>query len=325
LSSTFFSLTDIFVALFKNAPIKTLVRTNLLRIFQMRAFFLIIFLQWLPMAAAAQTPSKQAQKVFPYAYTIDDLSNGLRLVTAPTDYPNLVALYIVVRAGSRNETDPGKSGYAHLFEHMMFRGSQNYTPHERDTILKRAGASSTAYTTDDRTVYHEVFAKGDLDEIIKMESDRFLRLKYSPDVYRTETQAVLGEYNKNSADPFSALYEKLRETAFDKHPYKHTTKGFLKDIKDMPNQYDYSLEFYRRYYRPDYTTIVLVGDVTRERAIKLVKQYFGDWQRGNYSPKIPAEPEQKAPRTAHVAWPSPTLPRLAIAFRGPAYSDKEKD
>jgi zinc protease len=290
----------------------------------MKALFLITLLLWLPAVAAAQPP-KQEQKMFPYAYTIDDLPNGLRLITVPTDDPNLVALYIVVNTGSRNEVEAGKSGYAHLFEHMMFRGSQNYTPDERDAILKRAGASSNAYTSDDRTVYHEVFAKEDLDEILKMEADRFMRLKYSPDVYRTETQAVLGEYNKNSANPFSRLYEKLRETAFDEHTYKHTTMGFLKDIEDMPNQYDYSLEFYSRYYRPENTTIVLVGDVKREQALDQVKRYFGGWQRGNYSPKIPGEPQQKAPRTAHVEWPSPTLPHLAIAFRGPAYSDEKKD
>ena len=264
-------------------------------------------------------------KVFPYAYTIDDLPNGLRLVTVPTDYPNLVALYIVVNTGSRNEVEAGKSGYAHLFEHLMFRGSENYTPEQRDAILKRAGASSNAYTSDDRTVYHEVFAKEDLNEILKMEADRFLRLKYGADVYRTETQAVLGEYNKNSADPFSKLYEKLRETAFDKHTYKHTTMGFIKDIQDMPNQYNYSLDFYRRYYRPENTTVVLSGDVTQEQALKLIKQYFGDWQRGNYSPQIPVEPELKGPRTGRVEWPSETLPHMAIAFRGPAFSDQKKD
>jgi zinc protease len=291
----------------------------------MRFLLLFLLLLWLPIAATAQVPEGRVPKVFPYAYTIDDLPNGLRLVTVPTDYPNLVALYIVVNTGSRNEVEAGKSGYAHLFEHLMFRGSENYTPDQRDAILKRAGASSNAYTSDDRTVYHEVFAKEDLNEILKMEADRFLRLKYGPDVYRTETQAVLGEYNKNSADPFSKLYEKLRETAFDKHTYKHTTMGFIKDIQDMPNQYDYSLEFYRRYYRPENTTIVLSGDVTQEQALKLIKQYFGDWQRGNYAPKIPVEPDPKGPRTGRVEWPSETLPHLAIAFRGPAFSDEKKD
>ncbi len=107
----------------------------------MRTLFLIIFLLWLSMAAAAQPPKKQEQKMFPYPYTIDDLPNGLRLVTVPTDYPNLVALYIVVQTGSRNEIEPGKSGYAHFFEHMMFRGSENYTADQREAIFKRAGAA----------------------------------------------------------------------------------------------------------------------------------------------------------------------------------------
>ncbi len=79
----------------------------------------------------------QARPVFPYNYTIDDLPNGLRLVTVPTDYPNLVALYTVVGTGSRNEVEPGRSGFAHFFEHVMFRGSENYTPEQRYAILRR--------------------------------------------------------------------------------------------------------------------------------------------------------------------------------------------
>ncbi|HYY56548.1 MAG TPA: pitrilysin family protein [Pyrinomonadaceae bacterium] len=273
------------------------------------------------------TPQKKEaqRKLFPYAYTIDDLPNGLRLVTIPTDYPNLVALYIVVSTGSRNEVEPGKSGYAHLFEHLMFRGSENYTPEQRDEILKRAGASSNAYTTDDRTVYHEVFSKEDLDQVMKLEGDRFQHLKYEEAAYKTETRAVLGEYNKNSANPGSKLYEKLRETAFGTHTYSHTTMGFIKDIEDMPNQYNYSMEFYKRYYRPEYTTIIIAGDVTHQQALDLTKKYFGAWQRGNYVPQIPKEPEQTAPRTAHVDWTSPTLPYLVVGFRGPAFSDTQKD
>jgi zinc protease len=93
----------------------------------------------------------------------------------------------------------------------------------------------------------------------------------------------------------------------------------------MPNQYAYSLEFYNRFYRPEYTTVLLVGDVTRDRALELTKQYFGAWAHGSYAPSIPAEPPQTGSRTAHVDWPSPTLPWLAIAFKGPAYSDESKD
>jgi zinc protease len=264
-------------------------------------------------------------KLFPYAYSIDDLSNGLRLVTVPTDYPNMVALYIVVRAGSRDEVEPGKSGYAHLFEHLMFRGSQNYTPDQRDAIMKRAGADTNASTNQDRTTYYVVFSKEDLDEVFKVEADRFQRLKYSEPAYKTESLAVLGEYNKNSAAPTQKLDEVLYETAFRQHTYAHTTMGYLKDIQDMPNQYAYSQEFYTRFYRPEYTTVLLVGDVTRARALELTTKYFGAWAHGSYEPKIAAEPPQTESRTAHVDWPSPTLPWLAVAFKGPAYSDETRD
>jgi zinc protease len=288
----------------------------------MKPLIALSLLICVPVVALAQQKSR---KLFPYNYTIDDLPNGLRLITVPTDYPNLVALYLVVQAGSRNEIESGKSGFAHFFEHMMFRGSENYTPDQREAIFKRAGAETNAYTSDDRTVYHATFSKDDLDEIMKMEADRFVRLKYALPEFQTEALAVKGEYDKNSANPFSKLYEVMRETAFKTHTYSHTTMGYLKDIQDMPNQYEYSQEFFKRFYRPEYTTVVLVGDVTPQRALDLTKKYFGEWQRGNYTAKIPAEPKQTEPRSSHIDWPSPTLPIVAVAFRGPAYSEVEKD
>jgi zinc protease len=302
---------------------------------EMKVLILVSLLLCLPAAAVAQSRARgarkkpgaatQQRKIFPYQYHIDDLPNGLRLVTVPTDFPNLVALYIVVQTGSRNEVEPGKTGYAHFFEHLMFRGSKNFTAEQRDEILKRAGASSNAYTTDDRTVYHEVFDKADLDRVMEMEGDRFQNLQYTVEQYKTEAGAVRGEYDKNSASPGSKLFEKLRETAFRTHTYSHTTMGYIQDIQDFPNQYDYSIQFYKRYYRPEYTTILVVGDVTRQRALSLVNKNFGNWERGNYKPDIPREPEQTEPREAHIDWPNPTLPYMIVAYRGPAYSDVEKD
>src|SRR5580765_3270758 len=291
---------------------------------------LLILAGILVLAHAAWNWSQAAEeasggKLFPYAYAVDDLPNGIRLVTVPTDFPNMVALYVVVRAGSRDEVEPGKSGYAHLFEHLMFRGSENYTAEQRDALMKRAGADTNASTNQDRTTYYAVFSKEDLDEVMKVEADRFQRLKYTEPAYKTESLAVLGEYNKNSSEPTQKLDEVLYETAFKTHTYAHTTMGYLKDVQDMPNQYAYSLEFYTRFYRPEYTTILLVGDVTRERALELTKKYFGGWAHGSYAPSIPAEPAQTASRTAHVDWPSPTLPWLAVAFKGSAYSDETKD
>src|SRR6266704_3207207 len=262
----------------------------------MKFLIIVTLILCVPLLALAQ----KSRKAFAYDYNIDDLPNGLRVITIPTDYPNLVALYIVVQTGSRNEPEKGKSGYAHLFEHLMFRGSEHYSGQERDAILKKAGADTNAYTSDDRTVYHEVFSKDDLGKILELEADRFQRLKYSADAYKTETRAVLGEFNKNSANPTEKLFEVLRASAYRRHTYTHTTMGFIEDIEDMPNQFDYSWEFYKRYYRPEYTTIVVAGDAQHEHVLEMVKKYFGDWKRGDYVPQIPLEPQQTEPREAHV-------------------------
>ena len=273
------------------------------------------------LGCAALACGAQPRKVFPYDYSQEDLPNGLRLITVPTDYANIVATYIVVQTGSRNEVEPGLTGFAHLFEHLMFRGTEKYPPQKYNQTLNRFGAASNASTDDDLTVYHTTFSKEDLDTVLAMEADRFQHLKYAEPEFKTESLAVLGEYNKNSASPFSKLNEVLHDTAFDKHTYKHTTMGFLKDIQDMPNQYEYSLKFFDRYYRPEYTTIIVVGDVKAKAVRAMVDKYWGEWKRGSYKPAIPVEPEQNGPRTGRVDWPSPTLPIIAVAFKAPAYND----
>jgi zinc protease len=266
-----------------------------------------------------------AARIFPYPYVQEDLPNGLRLITVPTDYPNIVALFIVVSAGSRNEVEPGKSGFAHLFEHLMFRGTAEFPPDKYQDELRSAGAASNAFTTDDFTAFHTTFSKEDLPRILSMEADRFQHLDYTPAAFKTETLAVLGEYNKNSASPTSKLFETLRATAFQTHTYRHTTMGFLADIQAFPGEYDYSRQFFSRYYRPEYTTIIVAGDVDPKQVRSLVDERWGAWRRGSYRPEIPAEPAQTAPRTAHVDWPSPTLPWVAVAYRGPAFSDTTED
>src|SRR5437899_4558722 len=133
------------------------------------------------------------EKVFSFPYTQEDLPNGLRLVTIATGFPNIVSIYIVVRTGSRNEVEPGKTGFAHLFEHLMFRGTPRYPSEKYTSTLKAAGANFNASTNTDSTVYHVTFSKEDLDTILMLEADRFQNLKYSPEAFKTETLAVLGE------------------------------------------------------------------------------------------------------------------------------------
>lgn len=266
-----------------------------------------------------------ADKIFPYAYEQSDLPNGLRLITIPTGFPNLVSLYIVVGAGSRNEVEPGKTGYAHLFEHLMFRGTAEYPPAKYNETLKNAGAASNAFTTSDFTAYHTTFSKEDLPLLLSMEADRFQHLDYTEAAFRTETLAVLGEYNKNSANPGQKVYETLRATGFHSHTYGHTTMGFLDDVRAMPEAYQYGKDFFARYYRPEYTTIIVAGDIDPKRVKSLVEERWGAWKRGNYQAQIPVEAPQDAPRRAHVDWPSDTLPLLTVAWRGPAYSDTTMD
>ena len=284
------------------------------------------YLPWaLLWAAAAASGAQPTQKIVPYPTVQQDLPNGLRVVTVQTDLPNIVAVYIVVQAGSRNEVETGHTGFAHLFEHLMFRGTEKFPAARYNDTLQRIGAASNAFTTDDYTCYYTVFSKEDLPAVLEMEADRFQNLKYSEPEFKTEALAVLGEYNKNASSPFSKLEEVLHDTAFTSSTYKHTTMGFLNDIRDMPNQYEYSLKFFDRYYRPEYTTLLIVGDVRAKAVRPLVDKLWGPWKAGNFKPEIPTEPPQDGARTGHIDWAGPTLPILDIAFKSPAFNDETED
>jgi zinc protease len=267
----------------------------------------------------------EPRKIFDYPYQQHDFPNGLRLFTVPTDYPNIVALYVVVNVGSRNEVEAGKSGFAHFFEHVMFRGTKKNPPQKWEATMKAAGAATNAFTSDDLTAYHATFSKQGLASILELEADRFQNLDYSEALFRTEALAVNGEYNKNSTAPTSKLREKLRETAFDAHTYRHTTMGFLADIKAMPDQYAYSRQFFDRFYRPEYTTILVVGDIKPDEVKALVEKHWGGWQRGNYVAAIPTEPAQQGERKANVDWPVSTLPWLTVSYKVPGYTDTDKE
>ena len=274
------------------------------------------------LGCAALAWGRSRQKVFPYEYSQEDLPNGLRLITVPTDYANIVAVYIVVQTGSRNEVEAGHTGFAHLFEHLMFRGTEKYPPQKFNQTLNRIGAASNASTSDDFTVLLHHVLQGRPGN----RAGHGGRPLPAPEVRRTRVQdRDPGRAGRVQQEQRLAVQQALRsdssDTAFDRHTYKHTTMGFLKDIQDMPNQYEYSLKFFDRYYRPEYTTILVVGDV---KPRPYARWWTNTGARGSaaaYKPEIPVEPPQEGPRTAHVDWPSPTLPIVAVAFKGPAYND----
>jgi len=263
--------------------------------------------------------------IFPYPMHQFMLDNGLKVIAIPFDSPGIIAYYTVVRTGSRNEIEPGKSGFAHFFEHMMFRGTEKYPTAKFNDVLKSIGADNNAFTSDDETVYHTVASADALETIMDLESDRFQHLQYTEEDFKTEAGAILGEYNKNVSSPFMTIQEKLRDAAYAEHTYKHTTMGFLKDIQDMPNQYAYSLTFFDRWYRPENCVVVVVGDVKPERLAALAKQYYSGWKRGSYVLAIPAEPPQQGEKSIDLPWKAKTLPILTLAYHGPAFSDTRID
>jgi len=271
----------------------------------------------LPLTLGAQAV-KTADNILPFKASEKTLPNGLKVIVVPTGFPNIVSLQIPVQTGSRNEVEPGKSGFAHFFEHMMFRGTPKYSNDAYTAIITKAGARQNAYTSDDLTNYHVTFSKDDLEKMIEIEADRFRNLSYSEEAFKTEARAVLGEYNKNSANPLSKILEVQRDNAYTTHTYKHTTMGFIKDIEDMPNQFAYSKEFFIRWYRPEKTTIVVAGDVTPEKVFPLIEKYWGDWKRGTYTVEIPQEGAHKGPVYANVPWSSPTLPWVTVGFHAPS-------
>lgn len=257
--------------------------------------------------------------VFPYRFETHTLANGLKVILVPMPAEGLVAYYSVVRTGSRDEVEPGHTGFAHFFEHMMFRGTERFPAGEYDRLITAIGASANAYTSDDYTCYHLSFAAEDLPRVIELEADRFQNLAYSAQDFQTEAGAVYGEYRKGRTNPFEVLEEALRATAFDAHTYKHTTIGFEADIAAMPTMLEYSRRFFAHYYRPDNTIIVIAGAFDPAKALHLVQQHYGAWRPGYQAPLVPAEPEQSKPRRVEVPYEGQTLPLLALMWKSPAF------
>jgi zinc protease len=276
-----------------------------------------------PAAAAAET--KAQGEIFPYKVHEATLDNGLRILVIPYDSPGTMAYFSVVRTGSRDEVEAGKTGFAHFFEHMMFRGTDRYSEEAYNDVLKRIGADFNAFTDNDYTNYYIVSPAAQLEAVMDIESDRFKNLKYTEDQFRKEALAVLGEYNKNVSNPALPMFEKLSGLAFTRHTYRHTTIGFLEDVKAMPEGYEFSKQFFDRFYRPENITLLVVGDIQPQRVFDLAKKFYGDWKRGYRPTEIAVEPPQTEARKGHLDWPNPIPPHLVLGYHVPAYSTKSVD
>ena len=291
-------------------------------------------MRWLFVAAAtllagvtlSLAPGSQAAQpeegFFPFQYQLVELDNGFKAYLIPVNEPGRLAYVSMVRTGSRDEVEEGKSGFAHFFEHMMFRGTEKYPYY--DAVTTELGVDRNAFTSNDRTVYYLVGNSEYLEQIMDLESDRFRNLAYDESGFRTEAGSVLGEYSQGAASPGRWLNEKTRETAFERHTYRHTTIGFEADVRAMPEGYEYSKSFYRRFYRPENVILVIAGDFDVERAKDLVGQYYTEWEPGYVPPEIESEPPQSEARDRTVYYPGRTLPIVSVNYKSPAWSATDK-
>lgn len=275
------------------------------------------------LASTATAQDATTTKIFPYQTHVETLDNGLKVVLIPMSSNGLVAYWTIVRTGARDEFEPGRTGFAHFFEHMMFRGTEKYPSTAYDDMVTKIGADANAFTSDDLTAYYLNIAAEDLETVMEIESDRFLNLSYAEDLFQTEAGAVYGEYRKNKTSPFFVLFEETLKAAFTTHTYGHTAMGYEEDIQQMPNLFDYSKSFFSRYYRPENAVLVVVGDIEVEPTRQLVRKYYDAWEAGYVAPEIPVEPPQTEERTLELTYPGRTLPLLMVAYKADAFDAQD--
>jgi len=217
------------------------------------------------------TPATAASgsAILPVPLTVTTLDNGLRVIVAPCDFPGVVAVATVFLAGSRDEIEPGTSGFAHFVEHLMLRGTTRFPKAERERILTLLGAETNARTQEDCTIFHVEGSATALDTILDIEADRVRNASLSEEVLRTEAKVILGEFLKDATAPETALEEKLLGTAFSTHPYRHPVMGLQTDIRAMPDRIEAVRRFVDRGYGPGNCILVVVGDVAQRRSLPL--------------------------------------------------------
>ncbi len=226
------------------------------------------------------------------------LNNGLQVLVHHDKTTPIVAINILYKVGSRDET-PDKTGFAHLFEHLMFGGSVNIP--QFDEPLQKAGGQNNAFTNSDFTNYYLTLPKTSLEMAFWLESDRMLSLAFSPKSLEVQRQVVIEEFKQNYLNqPYGDVYLLLKPLVYKKHPYRWNTIG--KDISHIENATMEDVRaFYKKYYNPDNAILCVAGDVETEQIKQIAEKWFGEISSGEKLPhRYPAEPEQTEARSLTV-------------------------
>ena len=247
-----------------------------------------------------------------FNYTMTTLANGLQVVFLEDHSTPIVHLALWYHVGSKDEK-AGRTGFAHLFEHMMFKGSRNVRPDQHPSWITSVGGQANAFTDEDSTVYWQTVPAQYLPLILWLEADRMASLEVTEEKFTTEREVVQEERRMRFENqPFGRLPEIIFDKAFEVHPYKHQTIGSMADLQaasiaDVKG-------FHSTYYVPNNATLTLVGDFDTKQAQALVDQYLGRVPAGKPVPRdIAKEPPHKEESrfTVNEAWP---LPAVVVSY-----------
>ncbi len=249
------------------------------------------------------------------------LGNGLRVLLLVDESAPVVSYHTWVRVGSRDEK-PGKTGIAHLFEHLMFNETSHLAAGEFDRVLEENGAESNAGTWVDWTYYHESLPAPKVGLAIKLEADRLANLVLRDKQVDSEIEVVANERRYRVDDDVEgAINELLYKTAFTTHPYHWPTIGWMEDIKGFTTK-DCEA-FYRTYYAPNNVTVVVVGDVTPHDVLRQIQDAYGAMEPSKIPERaLPTEPAQDAERRLEVKKPTATE-KVMMGWKGPGLDDPD--
>ena len=275
------------------------MRSNLLHL-----FFLLLcaLLSW---AAGADSSSTHEFK----------LSNGLKLIVREDHRAPTVAHMVWYRAGSMDEMN-GRTGVAHVLEHMMFKGTDKVKSGEFSRLVAAVGGRENAFTSRDYTAYFQQVEKSKLDEVIKLEADRMSNLNFDDAEFLKEIQVVMEERRLRTEDnPSSLLNESLMATAYMSSPYRHPVIGWMNDLQNM--KASDARDWYRSWYAPNNATVVISGDVDPQKTLQAIEKYYGAIAAHELPVRKPQiEPPQKGIKQTQVKAPADSA-QLAMAWKVP--------
>jgi predicted Zn-dependent peptidase len=245
------------------------------------------------------------------------LPNGLQACLVEDHQAPVIDVQVWYHVGSKNEV-PGRTGFAHLFEHLMFQGTTNIGPEQFSDYIIRSGGIDNAYTTEDSTVFWETTPSSQLPVVLWLEADRMRHLDITETVFSNEREVVEEERRlRFDNPPYGTVVETLYQHAYSVHPYQHMTIGSMRDIDNA--RLEDIRDFYDTYYVPNNATVVIVGDMDLLEAESMIRKYFGPLERGARLPasRIQQEPPQTAKRVVKLAL-NVALPAFIEGYHMPA-------